>query len=101
MAAGPGPTLVANTDSLLKHIQATGRPLTFRTKHLGHPEDVTLVPFYRVPHQRYTVYWRVLSPTEWKQQETSSRTSWERTPAVTTAWEENPAAQLQSDAGDF
>ena len=97
----PVPTLVANRDSFLKHIQATGRPLTFRTKNLGHPEDVTLVPFYLVPHQRYTVYWRVLSPAEWKQPPPDTRTSWEWAPAVTTAWEENPSVHLPSDTGDF
>ncbi|HTQ52736.1 MAG TPA: beta-L-arabinofuranosidase domain-containing protein, partial [Candidatus Acidoferrales bacterium] len=97
----PVPTLVANMNSLLNHIQATGRPLTFRTKNLGHPEDVTLVPFYRVPHQRYTVYWRVLSPTEWQQQKTSARTSRERAPALLKGREENPTAQLHSNTSEF
>jgi DUF1680 family protein len=42
-----------------------GRPLTFRTEGLGHPRDVTLVPFYQASDQRYTVYWRLSSPAEW------------------------------------
>jgi uncharacterized protein len=84
----PVPVFVADTDSLLKHIKATGQPLTFRTKKLGHPQDVTLVPFYRAQHQRYTVYWRVLSPAEWKQQETGSRTSWNQAPTRLTTRDE-------------
>jgi uncharacterized protein len=36
-------------------------PLTFRTVGAGHPEDVTLSPFYRLFDQRYCVYWRFRS----------------------------------------
>ncbi|MGH8295280.1 MAG: beta-L-arabinofuranosidase domain-containing protein [Steroidobacteraceae bacterium] len=32
------------------------RPLTWRTHGAGRPADVTLVPFYRVAHERYLVY---------------------------------------------
>jgi len=32
--------------------------LTFRTVGAGHPQDVTLSPFYRLFNQRYCVYWR-------------------------------------------
>jgi len=76
----PVPVFVADKDSLLKHIRATREPLTFKTKNLGHPEDVTLVPFYRTQHDRYTVYWRVLSPAEWKQQETGTKASRQQAP---------------------
>ena len=76
----PVPVFVADKDSLLKHIRATREPLTFKTTNLGHPEDVTLVPFYRTQHDRYTVYWRVLSPAEWKQQETGTKASRQQAP---------------------
>ncbi len=36
-----------------------GRPLTFRTRGLAHPADVTLVPFGQLHDERYTVYWPV------------------------------------------
>ncbi len=36
-----------------------GQPLTFRTADVGRPRDVTLVPFYKLFGQRYTVYWRL------------------------------------------
>jgi DUF1680 family protein len=97
----PVPVFVADNDSLLKHIRATREPLTFRTKKLGHPEDVTLVPFYRTQHERYTVYWRVLSPAEWKQQENGTNASKEQTPTRLTAREENPVSQIQTTAGNF
>jgi DUF1680 family protein len=35
-------------------------PLTFRTKGLGRPHDVELAPFYRLAHERYNLYWRVV-----------------------------------------
>lgn len=34
-----------------------GKPLTFRTESVGVPTDITLVPFYKLFGQRYTVYW--------------------------------------------
>jgi hypothetical protein len=37
-----------------------GQSLAFRTKGVGRPHDVTLVPFYRQYHERSTVYWEVL-----------------------------------------
>jgi len=36
-------------------------PLTFRTAGLAHPHDVELVPFYRLAHERYNLYWRLES----------------------------------------
>jgi hypothetical protein len=41
-----------------------GQPLTFRTRALGRPDGVTLVPFFRVHHQRYVIYWRILSESD-------------------------------------
>lgn len=84
----PVPVFVGDNHSLLKHIRATRQPLTFRTKHLARPKDVTLVPFYDVQHQRYTVYWRVLSPAEWKQQHTEIETQWQQQSSLM----KNPAA---------
>jgi DUF1680 family protein len=42
-----------------------GSPLTFRTKGLAQPQDVTLVPFFKAADQRYTVYWNLYSASEW------------------------------------
>lgn len=35
-------------------------PLTFETVGIGRPRDVTLVPYYRLHHERYNLYWEVL-----------------------------------------
>ena len=93
----PVPVLVAGNDSLLKHIHATDRPLTFRTKNLGRPAEVTLVPFYEVQHQRYTVYWHVLSQTEWKQQESDIKAKWNQESARLVAWEQRTAADTKAN----
>jgi hypothetical protein len=60
------PVFVASQNSLLKHVKATGEPLVFRTKNLGQPDDVTLIPFYKTHHERYSVYWNVVSEDDWK-----------------------------------
>ena len=59
------PELVANRATLDQWItplstptSANVKPLTFRTVGAGHPEDVTLSPFYRLFDQRYNIYWR-------------------------------------------
>jgi hypothetical protein len=63
------PVFVCDTGKLLKHIKPlAGRPLAFRTHGIGRPQDVTLIPFYQLHHQRYSVYWKLLSETEWRAQ---------------------------------
>jgi DUF1680 family protein len=57
---------VADKNSLLKHVKPTDKPLVFRTKNLGKPDDVTLIPFYNMHHERYSVYWNVVSEADWK-----------------------------------
>jgi DUF1680 family protein len=39
-----------------------GKPLTFRTEGAGKPNDVTLVPFYKLFGERYAIYWQVAEP---------------------------------------
>ena len=43
---------------------------TFQTINAGLPRDVTLIPFYKIHDERYSVYWNILTPKEW---ETSSK----------------------------
>jgi hypothetical protein len=58
------PAFVGDTKSLLKQIKATHAPLMFQTKSLGQPGGVKLVPFYRVHHERYTVYWDLMNTAD-------------------------------------
>ena len=61
------PALVGDVSGITKKITSDpARPLQFKTTGLAQPHDVTLVPFYRIVDQRYTVYWNVYSPEEWK-----------------------------------
>jgi DUF1680 family protein len=53
--------------SRVKALPASAGPLNFQTTRLGQPQDVRLIPFYKAFNQRYTVYWKVLSPAEWEQ----------------------------------
>jgi hypothetical protein len=62
------PTLVADIPTLLSNtVPVAGQPLTFQTRGLGQPRDATLVPFYQVQHQRYAVYWNLMSSAAWQQ----------------------------------
>ncbi|MDE3068753.1 MAG: glycoside hydrolase family 127 protein [Verrucomicrobiota bacterium] len=88
--ATPVPVFVAEPGSLLRHIHATAQPLVFRTKNLGRPGDVTLAPFYRLQHQRYSVYWRVFTPAGWRQQAPRIHAEWNRQSARMAAWQKGP-----------
>jgi hypothetical protein len=64
------PVLVAARDDLLRHVDPVpGEPLTFRTKGVGKPGDVTLVPIHRLHHERYSVYWEILDGVAWMRRE--------------------------------
>jgi DUF1680 family protein len=60
------PVFVADKTSLLQHVVPAGAPLMFATENLGKPYDVTLIPFYQMQHQRYSVYWKLLSKPDWE-----------------------------------
>jgi DUF1680 family protein len=56
---------VKATDPLETWIKpVAGMPLTFRTSYAGKPEDVTLVPFYRLFGERYAIYWQIGAPPQ-------------------------------------
>ncbi len=46
-----------------------GDGLRFRTRGIGKPNDVSLIPLHEMHHQRYTVYWRFLSAAEWRDEQ--------------------------------
>ncbi len=62
------PVFVCKADEVLSHIKpVAGESLSFRTEGLVKPGDVTLVPFHRLHHKRYSVYWTLCSEEDWKQ----------------------------------
>jgi hypothetical protein len=66
----PVPAFITSDGDVLSHLEGVeGKILTFQTKGLGQPADVTLMPFYQTHHQRYSVYWKVYSPKEWEQKQ--------------------------------
>jgi hypothetical protein len=56
----PVPSLKGSPDRILANIKPVmGKPLTFLLRDNGLATDVELVPFYRLYHQRYTIYWKL------------------------------------------
>jgi uncharacterized protein len=98
LPAPAAPVFVGTADDLLMHIERersaavsgveriqpqhdeTSRPaaddapaphtaaLRFRTHGLAQPDDVTLIPFYKLHRERYSVYWNLLSEAGWEKQ---------------------------------
>jgi hypothetical protein len=63
------PVLIGDINNILVHMEpVAGKPLMFQTKGIGKPEDITLIPFYRTHHQRYSVYWQVISEEMWNKE---------------------------------
>jgi DUF1680 family protein len=55
------PVLAGDIAALVKQIRQDPRdPLAFRTDGIGRPHDVDLAPYYRLAHERYNVYWKVV-----------------------------------------
>ena len=54
------PSLVGDARALARGVRPMhGESLTFETVGLGRPRDVQLVPFFRLVHERYNLYWKV------------------------------------------
>lgn len=59
------PVLAGDARAVVGQIRpAAGAPLTFQTVGIGRPQDVTLVPYYSIAHERYNLYWKVVSREE-------------------------------------
>jgi DUF1680 family protein len=55
------PVLAGDGRALAKRIrQDPHRALTFRTAVAGRTRDVELAPYYRLAHERYNLYWKVV-----------------------------------------
>ena len=53
------PTLGGRSEEIVKSIKRSdATSLTFRTEGIGKPHDVDLIPYFRIAHERYSIYWR-------------------------------------------
>jgi DUF1680 family protein len=67
LSAPSAPVLVCDAKSLLTNLfLVPDHALTFRTRGIGRPNDVSLIPLHRLDHQRYSVYWTLFSQPEWE-----------------------------------
>ncbi|HYD54939.1 MAG TPA: beta-L-arabinofuranosidase domain-containing protein [Gemmatimonadaceae bacterium] len=56
------PALAGDPRQLAQRVRPVpGEPLAFETVGLGRPRDVRLAPYHQLAHERYTLYWRVVS----------------------------------------
>jgi DUF1680 family protein len=65
------PVLLTDNKNINDWIKPAGQPLTFDIKGVGKPSDVTLIPFYKMYNQYYSVYWDYFTNADWtaRQQE--------------------------------
>lgn len=53
------PTFAGELAGIPGKIKPSTAPLIFKTDAVGHPEDVTLVPYYKMALQHYNMYWKI------------------------------------------
>lgn len=64
------PCLLAEADSVSSWVKRVpGRAGVFRTRGVGRPFDVDLVPFHSLHDRNYTVYWDLFTESGWKRRE--------------------------------
>lgn len=64
------PVLVAERTRLEEWVQPlAGDALTFHTVGAGQPNDVVLKPFYRIHHERYSIYWDLFDEDGWAREQ--------------------------------
>ena len=52
------PRLVGDAAEIMKRVKrSAGASLAFHTNGIGVPHDVSLIPYFRIAHERYTIYW--------------------------------------------
>ena len=80
------PSLVADKENLADWIKPVeGESLVFETKEVAQPGNhkVTLIPFYNLHHQRYTLYWNLMNEEAYKTFVDKEKEELERLRAVT------------------
>jgi DUF1680 family protein len=61
------PVLLTDNRNIKDWMEPAPEVLRFKTKNVGKPFDVTLVPFYQVYDQYYSVYWDYFTKAQWQQ----------------------------------
>lgn len=59
------------------------RPLTYTTRGVGRPNDITLTPFYSLHHQRYSLYWDLTTEQDWETQKATIEAAQQRERDIT------------------
>lgn len=55
------PVLIGDPQEIVNQIKPSAESaLTFQTTGIGHPHDVNLIAYFRVAHERYNLYWKVV-----------------------------------------
>lgn len=80
------PVLVTDDPDPKSWIKRAGdSALTFVSDPIGQPGDqrITFIPFYKLHHQRYTIYWKLLNKAEYKNYADHEKIERERLNAIT------------------
>jgi DUF1680 family protein len=75
----PVPAFVTNGRPVAEWTsQIRGRALTFETRGVGRPGEITLSPFYMMHNRRYAVYWDCVTDREWRDGEKEEKSEQSR-----------------------
>jgi uncharacterized protein len=81
------PSLITGESDISKWVKLVqdAEPLTFETEAIGQPGNVrvTLIPFYKLHHQRYTLYWNIMEEETYRTFVDSEKEEADRLRAIT------------------
>lgn len=73
------PVLITNHRPIAQWlVKVSDKPLQFKTVGVASPEDITLIPFYKMHHQYYIVYWDIFDRQKWVKSEEAYKAELER-----------------------
>jgi len=59
---GEAPKLAGKGGEILKHVKRTSADsMSFLTEGIGDPSDIEVIPYFRIAHERYNLYWQTES----------------------------------------
>jgi len=80
------PTLVIGKQNVEEWIKPVAdKPITFKTTAIGQPgnQEINLIPFYNLHHQRYTVYWKKMTHDQYQTWQEQKKGKEEKLEAIT------------------
>ena len=77
--------VIASRDPSAWVKRTDAKAMKFKTRNVGKPNDVSLLPLHEMHHQRYTVYWKLFTQAAWAKEQTARQAAAQKLNALEAA----------------